>query len=395
MDVRERQRELGDRLELGEVLGVPILRSTPIQVVWLLERPVDVEQLEMFRFNLIQGPLSRRLASARVPGARPFWLPSDDAFPLVIDREQVPAETVMHWADRQAAVEVDVTGRGWSLATAPVDDGTSVVSFVVSHAITDGRGALAALESAAIRERSHDVPLRRPSLGADLADAAKFGPQLLSSLAVAQLGRLRSLSGKGASDVVVPSAMAFALDTEQLRAAASVHGGTATGLLSAAVANLVRTVRDWPTSAIRIAIPVSRRAAGDRAAGNQVAMAEVVLHMPRGGRYQDLAEFRRLGKAAYASATPRLPPQETDVLVSNPGTMPESVVDVAGRSRMVFVRSVQIVPKYFEKIAMAFTIKAGNRTFVTIRPPLGGVFTVEDVRAEMKEWGLTPDMIIG
>lgn len=93
----------------------------------------------------------------------------------------------MDWADAACRVDLDAhAGRGWELSAASVADGTSVVSLVGSHALTDGQGLIGAATLAA-REAARQWRSGPPSLVGDLTDVVTEGLWTYSRLALSRL----------------------------------------------------------------------------------------------------------------------------------------------------------------------------------------------------------------
>jgi hypothetical protein len=345
--------------------------------------------------------------------ARPYWTRSTYRYPLTVDPDPVPANQVMQWADRQAAAAtLDLAaGRGWALSAANLDNGDSIASIVVSHAITDGQGSLAAVDLAARADLSHTVPdHQRPTLRDDLVDATTGGARaylrtvLLTALLRARATRdllmpkrLASGTDRRAEIAGPPPAVAVAISTDQLRDIAAAHGGTTTGLITAIAANVVHSVHHYRARTLRLALPVSVRESGDPTAGNKVASAEYELDLLEGARYTDLGEIRRRSKAAYAAAvTPSGPSRRgLDVLISNVGLMSPHAIDAAGSTRAVAARAVMSqfpgAARDGKEPIMVFAVHSPETIYLTFQPtPAWRTPLASHLDRELQHWTITP-----
>ena len=123
--------------------GTPIV----MQGLWRTDGWVDATTLDALTAELALGPLGRRVVRPRIPGARPRFEPSSDAFP--VEYSDIAAGSVLAWADEQGSLPVDPErGPGWRLACARPAEGGTVLSLVCSHVIADARGLAAAIAAA-------------------------------------------------------------------------------------------------------------------------------------------------------------------------------------------------------------------------------------------------------
>ncbi|MFI6170365.1 hypothetical protein ACIBCN_26530 [Nocardia sp. NPDC051052] len=344
--------------------------------------------------------MSRRLMPARVPGARPHWARSNHDYPLIIDRGPLPTTEVMAWAQRQIAPALDViAGRGWVLSAIGLDNGESVVSLVVSHCVTDAQGMAAAVDLAVRSDLSQAIPdLPRPTLRADLADAANTSVRLRTPAVSAAMRYVKTVPRGGANARVAGTpSTAVRLGNDQLDDIAATQGGTVTGLILAITANVVRSVRGRQVEELRIVMPVSLREQGDTSSGNKVAFTEVVFPPSGGARYTDLREVRRRSKAAYAVATPRTsPPSDCDAAVSAVGLVSQDIVDAVGSACAFAGRSVMVpsdgeVARSNSATVFIYVVGSPDATSLTFVP--GRIQTSpldEPVHAELAQWGITP-----
>ena len=79
--------------------------SVVLQVVWIFDDEIPTETLASMHKWLGQGRLHRRLAAAKVPGARPRWVPAGALPELAVDIE---LERLVHdlsgWSSRGCVV---------------------------------------------------------------------------------------------------------------------------------------------------------------------------------------------------------------------------------------------------------------------------------------------------
>ncbi|WP_194834413.1 hypothetical protein [Nocardia sp. XZ_19_369] len=327
----------------------------PMQLLWRVTGPVSHDLLAVMHRNLLAGPLNRQVRFARVPLARPIWSPSTQANPVRVSPVALRATEILDWADDAAAVDLDVVGgRGWELTAAAVDDGTSIVSLVCSHALTDGQGLLAALLLAAHNE--YPVALGavgRPTITADVMDAVHGGIRDHGRLVIlwakafraAHRKRGNALAPMGTDDrsesVPVRSTVAVQVDTNAIDRIAAMHGGTATSLMLAITANVARRVRGevGAGDALSVAVPVSLRVPGDQALSNVMAIATVVFEV-QDARYTDLADVRQRSKLAYARVSARdTGLAHSDAGYSTVGVLPAEVREAFGPALGVIGRA--------------------------------------------------------
>ncbi|MFI5783403.1 hypothetical protein [Nocardia sp. NPDC051570] len=389
------------RLKAQEALAMPFMVSAPVQVAWWLRQPVDAERLDGLRRGLIDGPLSRRLVAARVPGARPYWSRSAHDYPVLAESAVTPATEALGWLERQAAVELDlVAGRGWVLSATELDNGESVVSLVVSHAITDGQGIFAAIDLAADADSSQAAPdLAPPGLGADLLEAARYGAMLIPGGAVLRSMARRAARNTDGGPLAARLPAVVALDGAALRSAAEAHGGTATGLITTVATNVVHALRGRPAGDLRVASWVSHREEGDVGTGNMVNLAEFALTLPGAGRYTDLAEVRARSKAAYATAAPpNVMAVGPDAVVSNIGPMPQGMPGILGDARAFATRAwiptTSLLHKPYNCSVRVFVQTTTRTTYLTFQPPLPATTALAPlVVAELEQWGIAPEFV--
>ncbi|WP_424184805.1 hypothetical protein ACOBQX_23325 [Actinokineospora sp. G85] len=384
------------RLTGGDLLMRRLGVNPPVQLLWRLAGPLDATLVRQVHAALAQGPLSRRLAEARLPLARPLWTRSPLAHPPRIDRGPLAPHEVLDWSDTACRTELDAHGgTGWELAAANVTDGTSVVSLVGSHALTDGQGLLAAVTLAV---SGHVSPgSARASIMDDALDLLGEGGRTLARLELARLrarvprpGAMPARTGKAAlAGPPVRSRLAVTVAAADLQRVAEAGGGSPTGLALVMTANILRAARGAAEDPFVVALPVSFRRPGDLESSNTVGMATVSLDA-RSGRHACLAEVRRRCKAAYASQGARrhLTGYPTaDAALSNAGAVPPETANAFGPSLGVLFRTVSGGGGAPGRMN-CFVLRSGET--VSIGFQSAGVTVGRDlVEAELAAWGIT------
>jgi hypothetical protein len=428
----------------AEALG----SSRVIQVLWRFSEPVSPGALDAEWHRLDQGRLSRRAVPARFPGARRKWVPAANAEPLHLTAQPLTDDTAMAWIDAQVGMPLTAgSGALWRLAAAPYADGT-LVSLTVPHFRCDGLGVFAA-----IGFRGHRLAAPRPPLAVrcygnlrdtDLGDAAA---QVAGAVAGAvrvlasprERGRVTAAirnraaapgvhpGGTTPSNPPVPgsaprvfSCAFFDIDARRFAERAAAAGGTVNSLFVQIAANLVRArvPRDERTG-IDVGIPVSLRESEADERAN--ALVVVPLTVPGGGvTHGDLRQVRRATKellqatgghsatlvpeplwhllpARWAGALKAPGAQQTDVVASNFGEVPEAVSHFAGSTAdRVALRTMNVpglVPEKARLRASLVLLRSGDlMTLAATGMPdcFGDAASLSRlVTAELAAWGLS------
>ncbi|WP_280443980.1 hypothetical protein [Nocardia brasiliensis] len=381
----------------------------PIQVLWIVPHTIDPTQLAALADRIATGALGVRWTPARVPLARPVWT-SSRLQPEISIGAEIAAGDQCRWADHEiATAQLDLrAGRGWRLAMAPVADGSSVVSLVVSHSITDGQGVIVAVD-AATRGEPTPATTSRPGVLDDLCDAVSAGAREYLAIATAtatQFGTLhrpaavlgnalRVLThGTVVPERPIPANIIFTLPTGDLTDLADTHAGTSTGLSVAIVANVVRALTATRHGTTTVAVPVSHRIDGDPSAANLITTGVVDLG-EHTGRYTDLADIRRRSKLGYQGATGKITGwRGAHSVLSSIGHISAPVAEAFGTSTTATLRS-QVVhaprgnPYTADDLALVgfrtFTDTTTTFSFTSPNHALADVVT-----AELAAWGLAP-----
>lgn len=339
-----------------------------IQLLWRFPKPLPSGALEGEWHRLNRGRLSRQPAPASVPGARRRWVAAPNEEPLHISTRLLTDATAMAWIDEQVSMPLPaMSGMLWRLAAAPYAGGM-IVSLTLPHFRCDGLGMFTAVGSASVRESA-----RRPTLtrlrDSDIADAiAQAGGALIGAARILASPRERRrvvARLRHATSTPLPAipfseprffeSAFFDMDAERFEERAKAGGGTVNSLFVQIAANLVRAgVPRDKSVPIDVGIPVSLRES--EADGRANALVVVPLTVPGGDVTHDgLRQVRLATKALlqatgeqsgtlvpeplwhllparWASALKAPGAQQTDVIASNFGEVPEPVSRFAGVS---------------------------------------------------------------
>jgi diacylglycerol O-acyltransferase / wax synthase len=398
-----------------------------IQVIWRFAAQVPGAALRAEWDRLDQGRLSRSAVPALVPGARRKWLPSTNAEPPHEDTRPLADGCLLDWLDRQVRVPLPAGSDAlWRLAAVPYRGG-SLVSLTVPHFRSDGLGVFAAL----CQRVPRSVP--RSGLADDVVEALGQATHAIGGTARwlmdparrARLGAVRRTSHNihnGRSGSAEPRffvSAGYALDADEWQNCAANHGGTTNSLFVEIAANLIRAgapVGDRAT--IDVGIPVSLRQ-GDTD-GRANALVVVPLAVPAGaphhgaltGTRSDTKVLLERTGADSGTVVPEalwhlLPrrwadrlkapgAQQTDVVASNFGDVPEDVVRFAGlRADSVALRTMNVpglVPGKARLRAALCLLRVADRLTVTATGMPDQFGDVESfgrlVGDEFAAWGL-------
>ncbi|OCB54629.1 hypothetical protein A5722_19860 [Mycobacterium vulneris] len=146
------------------------------QLVWVYERPVDLDAVRKLHENLGFGLFGRRIETSALPFGRHRWVSATGpAAPLDIAGSARPRHELTDWADERAGLPIDPeTGPGWRLGVLPMTDGSTAISLEISHCLTDGMGAVLTITDAMKgirRELGYPAPQSRTRFRALKSDA--------------------------------------------------------------------------------------------------------------------------------------------------------------------------------------------------------------------------------
>jgi hypothetical protein len=337
-------------VDLGSLMLCASRRSTVLPNMGLVLRfaePLTATELRAEAERLASSPfgLGRRLARARIPGARPRWVTAPDPPPVeVAPPRRSPRELGMWLADELSVRHDPERGAGWRLAATTDVEGSMVVALTLNHLFGTGRDIATTLYGGDLLEDGGGVNgsagsngaldgASRYGLRAEIADSAsrlRRGTAGLMRLSreVAELPVRRRPHGELA-DVGKPLAAlrdrdrsrgrsssrrvgaTVRADLEAWNAAAERHGGNTTALQLATCANLLRDARRTrgasPERPIRLIVPVdlADRHEMPRASATvgPVRLTSATVLLPGGSaRYGDLGELREQLRQAVQAA---------------------------------------------------------------------------------------------
>lgn len=270
--------------------------TSALQCIWVYDRPVDIDALRRFHQHLGRGRLSRRIERSPLPFGRHRWVTPSDRPSLEIAATPRPRDEIDAWLQTQTSHRPDAEhGPGWHLAMLPLTDGGAVLSFVVTHCLTDGVGLCEALADAAC---GRDDPISWPPTAArrrwqalredirqTTCDTADVGRTALAAVRMARrangvaapASKKRPAPPRGPDHgITLPTAMLF-FDAEEWDARAQELGGTSNALLVGLAAHLAHRVgRVAADGSVNVGMPLNERTPGDTRA-NAVVNVDVTV----------------------------------------------------------------------------------------------------------------------
>ena len=254
-----------------------------MQVVWIYERPVDLDGVRRFHQCIGHGLLGRRIERSVLPFGRHRWVSALGPQSELDFAEPRERAELGRWIDERSTLPLDPEfGPAWHVGVLPMTDGSTAISIVISHCVSDGGGALASMVNA-IHGRTLDYGYPPPgartrgqALRADLRDTLRGLPEVGRTVveAVKQGVRRRGeLANSGAAEHVVsgpdhqvftPSAtVRVTLDDWDRRAAEL--GGNGHSLVAGVVAKLAQNIGrvGADTGLVTLNIPQGDRLPGD------------------------------------------------------------------------------------------------------------------------------------
>lgn len=270
-------------------------QAAVMQGLFVYDRPVDIDALRAFHRNLYHGTFGRLMEHPALPFGRLRWVaaPFSEAnltiYPGIRSRSEL-----YDWADEQVVLPLDPEwGPAWRLGVQSFDDGSSVISMVVSHCIADGGGTVVATLAAinGVRRDMGYLPARsmtrRRALRRDLRQFVDDLPEVRRTLrraAGVALRRRGDLAKPAAASVPkvdprvahVPFAYAI-VDIADWDACAERLGGNSFSLVSGFAGRIASTLGRVRASdgAVTLMIPVNQRQGLDDTGGNVVSIANV------------------------------------------------------------------------------------------------------------------------
>jgi hypothetical protein len=282
--------------------GIHLLRATGrgqlMQVVWIYEHPVDFEALRRFHLSFGYGMAGRRIERSPLPFGRYRWVSSlGPAGDIDFAESARPRAEVSDWADERAQVPVDPeSGPGWHLGVLLMTDGSTAISLVVSHYLSDGVGLFLAITDG-VNGNTHDLgyppPRSRTRIRdalSDLRETANGAPEVartvvaLGKLGLRQLHEMTASSAPKPPDmspadddanVVVPAISVF-IDLQEWDARATCLNGNSYSLVAGFAAKLAEHMgRHRPDGAVTLIIALNDRTSLDDTRANAMLFAPV------------------------------------------------------------------------------------------------------------------------
>jgi hypothetical protein len=301
-----------------------ITGTVATQITWFFDHPVHLAGLRAFYEGLKRGRLGRVAASAILGPAGDRWSRRAAFAPLYVEPDTIRRDAFEHWLWDRSREPLDCYGGpAWRLSVTELDDGSGLVSMLVSHALADGYTLIAAIFEAATGigpgpgyvSDAQGYPRR---LGADaVAAVAGVGRAVraLVALVPTYLGVRKTLAPAGSPAPAhlmrhpeqghELTMLALFVESEQWHAAAAARGGTHTTMAVAVMAELAQQLgRVRADGRVRIQMPAAvRNEHNDRHANSLIFVGFDVD--ARDGFAADLRPLRAAMKRAYNTDVPK------------------------------------------------------------------------------------------
>ena len=322
-----------DYMDQASFLGLRARGRDPlIQLCWLYEHEVDIEELRRFHRLLGQGLIGRRIERSPLPFGRHRWVTWPGPDDIEIAPTARPRTEVRMWTNEQAVRPIDPErGPSWRLAVLPLTEGGAAITLIVSHTVGDGIGVITAVSEAVsgiTRHLGYPTPGSRTkyqALSKDSRAALRDIPEVTKSLVAgarvarkdggtAKKQRRVSATPDGPDfrrEVTVPS-VTIHVDAEQWDQRAQSLAGSAASLLLGFGARCGQNL-GWVAEDghINLSVLLSDRKPGDTR-GN--ALTNVTFTVDPDAVTTDLSEVR----AEFKAATRRLDETGNELLASLP-----------------------------------------------------------------------------
>ncbi|MGE2729238.1 wax ester/triacylglycerol synthase domain-containing protein [Mycolicibacterium vaccae] len=403
-----------------------------MQCVWVYDRAVDLAGVRRFHERYGHGLMGRRIEPSPLWFGRHRWVAAPGPEAELEVAHARPRAELADWVDECAQAPIDPEhGPVWRLAVLPMTDGSSAVSLVISHCVSDGIGALTTIAAAADGAVHHyDYPApgsrtRWQALRSDLRQTARDLPEVGRTLRTAARMAVARRHEIGASkppsmdlrpdagqNVVVPSVTVH-VDIAEWDTRAAELGGNNHSLVAGFAAKLAeRMGRRRPADgAVTLQLPISDRQPGDTRA-NAALLAYAAVDPEN--VTTDLADVRSAIRQAFAEVrnvpdetlqllplTPYVPKMavrrgsdvvfglaDLPVSCSNLGDVPPAVARVDGtEADYVMLRGVdrKVERGFLERRRGLLTVLAGRIagrvSLVVVAYLPGGSFDRDDLRA--------------
>lgn len=300
-------------------------------------------------------------------------------------------DDVLRWADAPPANLDPSRGPGWRLSATDVVDGSSVVSIVCSHVLTDARGLILAVDRA-LRD---SPPTPSIPCDSDWRDAARTWSRVAAQLRPRTIPRRDPIPHRGVQSVSTTNAV-FDVAANQWDDAAHRTGGSANSLFVALVTGMLRASGAmWPSAPIDVAVPIDTRR--NQYIGNAMTMTEVTV-----GPDDTPADIRAHARRAYLqpmSAPTGIPDELLHIV-------PDRIADVMARGageRDVLCSNIGDIPASFDALAGVRSTGVATRAvhpdltreqLDRLRTRLSGYLCRSGSRVTLSLVGLDPDHIV-
>ena len=257
-----------------------------MQVAWVYEHPVDLDELRRLNREINDGLLGRLIERSPLPFGRYRWVSAQRSPDIDIAESARPRPELSDWLDERSQLPVDPeSGPGWHLGVLPLTDGSTAVTLVMSHYVLDGIGATVAVVEAILgvaRDPGYPAPRSRTRLRALLEDTgqtARAVPEVGRAIVAAvkearrrQRNDPRSAasqpvahSGSDGNDPVVLPGVTAWVAVDDWEARAKALGGTTNTLAAAFTAKVgdATGFRHESDGTVCVQLIVNDRTAGD------------------------------------------------------------------------------------------------------------------------------------
>ncbi|ODR26096.1 hypothetical protein BHQ19_08735 [Mycolicibacterium porcinum] len=270
------------------------------QLVWVYERPVDLDAVRKLHENLGFGLFGRRIETSALPFGRHRWVSATGpAAPLDIAGSARPRHELTYWADERAGLPIDPeTGPGWRLGVLPMTDGSTAISLEISHCLTDGMGAVLTITDAmkgirrelgypapqsrtrfrALKSDARETLLSLPEVGRTLAKTVRLAYQRRGDISRSAPPPQLAYAGDPDAEVQVPVISVF-VDLDEWDRRAEELQGNSHSLLAGFAARLgARLGRQRADDgAVSLLIPIADREENDTRA-NAVSLDSIAVN---------------------------------------------------------------------------------------------------------------------
>ncbi|MDG4668995.1 hypothetical protein [Mycobacterium sp. 236(2023)] len=300
-----------------------------VQLAWVYEHPLDHIGLKRFHENFGYGLAGRRIERSPLPFGRHRWISSTGPACDIDIADERPPSALSDWLDERSQVPVDPeVGPGWHLGVLPMADGTSAVTLVASHCLTDGLGLAQTLVEAITGSVRHfgyqpaHARTRRQAISEDAREALR-GLKLAGRAVVAAVRLARKRTGENPSprtsrrasvgsseEIVVVPTVSVVVALDEWDRGAEKLGGNSHSLFAGFSAGLARRMeRCRADGSVDLVFALSDRTLDDTRAN---ALRFAGVNVDPVGAAASLTEARAAIRDAVA--TLRTNPDETFAL---------------------------------------------------------------------------------